>query len=105
MTVEIVDEADRQAIIMALADLSLARPGWESYLRTMTERYFQDVEMFDKFRTLHADLVQPHGDITSPRPACRWCAEGNPRVQSAVSVKHVHTNTPVGRVVCTALDS
>lgn len=34
--------------------------------------------------------------------ACRWCAEGNPRVQSSVSGVFVHTDTPVGRVLCDA---
>lgn len=31
---------------------------------------------------------------------CRYCDEGNPRVQSSVSEQFVHTDTPVGRVVC-----
>jgi hypothetical protein len=32
---------------------------------------------------------------------CKWCQEGNPRVQSSISSSFVHTDTPVGRVVCT----
>jgi phage FluMu protein Com len=37
---------------------------------------------------------------------CPWCAEGNPRVRSSVEpTAFVHTDTPVGRVVCTAKDS
>lgn len=32
---------------------------------------------------------------------CRYCDEGNPRVPSSVSDKFVHTDTPMGRVVCT----
>jgi hypothetical protein len=32
--------------------------------------------------------------------ACPWCADGNPRVRSSVSEAFVHTDTPVGRVVC-----
>jgi hypothetical protein len=31
---------------------------------------------------------------------CRWCAEGNPRIPSSVSDVFVHTDTPVGRVLC-----
>ena len=33
---------------------------------------------------------------------CPWCAENNPRVRSSVNESsHVHTDTPVGRQVCT----
>ncbi len=32
--------------------------------------------------------------------ACRYCDEGNPRVRSSVSERFVHTDTPIGRVVC-----
>jgi hypothetical protein len=32
--------------------------------------------------------------------ACPWCEEGNPRIASSVSDALVHTDTPVGRVVC-----
>jgi hypothetical protein len=31
---------------------------------------------------------------------CVWCDEGNPAVVSSVSEAFVHTNTPVGRVIC-----
>jgi hypothetical protein len=31
---------------------------------------------------------------------CRWCNEGNPRCQSSVTERLVHTDTPVGRVMC-----
>ena len=34
------------------------------------------------------------------RCLCGWCNEGNPRCQSSVSEKLVHTDTPIGRVVC-----
>jgi hypothetical protein len=37
----------------------------------------------------------PEGEI-----GCRWCDEGNPVIRSSVSEAYVHTNTPVGRVVC-----
>lgn len=66
-----VDEADRQAIIMALAGLALRRPGWNQYLRGIAEQ-FRDVEMFDEFKRLNADLVKPDGDIITPRGAPRW---------------------------------
>ncbi|MGH8100708.1 MAG: hypothetical protein ACREIW_05380 [Chthoniobacterales bacterium] len=33
---------------------------------------------------------------------CPWCKENNPRVRSSVNESsHVHTDTPVGRRVCT----
>jgi hypothetical protein len=31
---------------------------------------------------------------------CTWCAEGFARVRSSVSANFIHTDTPVGRVVC-----
>lgn len=64
MTVEI-ESVDHQAIMMGLADLSLARPGWEDFLREIAGK-FRGVAMFNEFRRLHADLIKPHGDITRP---------------------------------------
>ena len=57
MTVEI-ESVDHQAIMMALAGLSLRRPGMEEFLREIAGK-FQGVEMFDEFRRLNADLVKP----------------------------------------------
>lgn len=34
---------------------------------------------------------------------CDQCAAGNPSVPSSVSLAHVHTYTPLGRVLCRAL--
>jgi hypothetical protein len=42
-----------------------------------------------------AQLAQVEGAIT-----CSWCAEGFARVRSSVSSNFIHTDTPVGRVVC-----
>ena len=36
---------------------------------------------------------------------CRWCAEGNPRVPSSVSEAMVHTDTPLGRVICSLVST
>jgi len=44
-----IPEADRQAIVLALARLSTSRPGWNEYLRTIADR-FSAAEMFDDFR-------------------------------------------------------
>lgn len=45
-TVEL-EEADRQAIVLALAKLTFTRPGWRWYLRTIAER-LSAVTMFDE---------------------------------------------------------
>lgn len=31
---------------------------------------------------------------------CQWCNMGNPRCQSSVSDRWIHTDTPVGRITC-----
>jgi hypothetical protein len=35
---------------------------------------------------------------------CKWCEEGNLRVRSSVTERYVHTDTPIGRVLCGAGD-
>lgn len=58
-----IDQADRDAVLLALAILSLDRPGWETYLREVAGKLFYDdprvlasqVEAFDKFRELNSD--------------------------------------------------
>lgn len=44
------------------------------------------------------DPTQPH--VIDSFGYCMWCRSGNPRVRSSVSEAFVHTDTPVGRVVC-----
>lgn len=44
-----IPEEDRSAILLALADLSLARPGWFNYLRGIAET-LDGGTMFDGFR-------------------------------------------------------
>ncbi len=44
----------------------------------------------------------PAHPLRLPTLSCRYCAEGNPRVRSSVSEAYVHTDTPIGRVVCKA---
>jgi hypothetical protein len=61
-----LDHADRDAVILALAILSLDRPGWLQYLRGIAGAIFFDdprvlaaqVETFDEFRRLNADRWQ-----------------------------------------------
>lgn len=33
---------------------------------------------------------------------CQWCAAANPRIRSSVTDHFIHTDTPVGRQVCTS---
>ncbi len=50
--------ADRDAVLLALAWLSLDRPGWFEYLRGMAAKVGGDVvgrAAFDEFRRLNAD--------------------------------------------------
>lgn len=57
MTVEIT-EGDRQVILLALAELSIARPGWvnmlgEIALKMDNKRADGNAEMFENFRENH----------------------------------------------------
>jgi hypothetical protein len=45
-----IDEFDRQAILLAIAKLSIERPGWLYYLGTIAEK-FSGREMFEGFRS------------------------------------------------------
>jgi hypothetical protein len=45
-----LDESQRQAVLLALAQLSISRPGWLIMLREIAEQ-FCGASMFDKFRT------------------------------------------------------
>ena len=53
---EMIDESDRQATLLALAELALSRPGWGQYLRGIAEK-LQGVEMFDGFKRTSADRI------------------------------------------------
>jgi hypothetical protein len=50
-------DADRQAMLLALAILSLDRPGWLEYLRGVAREYFDHdgVPVFEELRRLNAD--------------------------------------------------
>ena len=49
-----LEEADRQAVLLALAILALTRPGWQHYLGTIADE-LQGRDLFDTFRGLNAD--------------------------------------------------
>lgn len=51
-----IDESDRQMIILALAVLSLQRPGYEYYNGEIAEK-FSGREMFGKLREYNQDIT------------------------------------------------
>lgn len=65
----LLDESDRQAILLALAVLALQRPGWDTYLGEIAKR-FHGREMWRQFKTYNADRV--------PRRK-RWFSRRGPR--------------------------
>lgn len=53
-------QADRMACLLALAILSLDRPGWHNYLRGVAREMFDgQVEEFEELRRLNADRWAP----------------------------------------------
>lgn len=58
-------EAQRQMILLALAELALSRPGWENSIREIARHYDGDqLEMFEGFKKSNADRVkQTHGAL------------------------------------------
>jgi hypothetical protein len=53
-----IDEADRQAIVLALALTALLRPGWDSYLESVATKLWGATE-FAEFKRANADQVRP----------------------------------------------
>jgi hypothetical protein len=48
-----VEEGERQMLLLALAELAKARPGWEDALGDLSKK-FSGFEMFEQFRTMEA---------------------------------------------------
>ena len=48
MTFEL-EEEDRQAVLLAIAELALSRPGWDDMLRRIA-RKFSGEAMFEQFK-------------------------------------------------------
>ena len=52
-----LDEGDRQLVLMALAHLSVERPGWDDALHRIAMKIDNDAvgrpQMYDDFRKLH----------------------------------------------------
>ncbi len=56
-------EEQRQAILLALAELALSRPGWDYMLGEIAAE-LKGVEMFQEFKRLNADRVKySHGPL------------------------------------------
>jgi len=51
-------EESRQTILLAIAELSLRRPGWLYHLGQIADE-FDGREMFDGFRETSADIIDP----------------------------------------------
>lgn len=57
-----VSEEERQMILLALAELSLRRPGWLDALGRVADT-FHGREMFDGFRETSADIISPTASV------------------------------------------
>lgn len=57
MLVELSQE-ERQATMLALAELALSRPGWDDLLRGIAAKYC-GVQLFEEFKQLNRDRVPP----------------------------------------------
>lgn len=62
------DEADRQMLLLAIAELGLRRPGWGWTLRCLATRLLDHNE-FDGFQKSSADIVNP----AHPQLCPGWC--------------------------------
>jgi hypothetical protein len=61
-----MDSADLQLVCLALAELSLRRPGWLSATRLLAIK-FGGVYLFDQFRVSSARFVsETHDDASYP---------------------------------------
>lgn len=56
------DYSERHATVLALAVLSLQRPGWLDYLGRIAEERFDGRELFDDFRKLQLDKAAVDGE-------------------------------------------
>jgi hypothetical protein len=54
------EESDRQAVLLALAELALSRPGWNDMLRRIATTLAGE-GLYDEFKRLNADQGPPEG--------------------------------------------
>ncbi len=57
-----LEESERQAVILALAELSIARPGWVRMIEDIARKMdnvdqYGNAQMFERFRRNHSDPV------------------------------------------------
>jgi hypothetical protein len=69
-------ESDRQAIVLALAELALRRPGWDQYLSGIADR-MQGREMYDRFKETSASVIQAtlDGHIATLYSFLHWLSQ------------------------------
>jgi len=64
-----MDAADKQAVVLALAELALRRPGWQTYLRELAAEFGTEAPtMFDNFQQYSRDAVPAIETIATPFP-------------------------------------
>ena len=69
----VLDEGERQMVVMALAKLALQRPGWDVALWEIAER-ISDREMYEAFRgTLRGTAKKRSRTEPLPVVECRVC--------------------------------
>jgi hypothetical protein len=83
-----IEEGDRQLILLALAKLSLSRPGWHPACTSRVAKIFRGLEMYEEFRAhghdphpslLMGGTAKPVGGPIMVMPnlnVCAFCAEG-----------------------------
>ena len=58
-----IDESQRQALLLALAQLSLDRPGFDYMLWELAQKWElglpREKSMYERFRKLHEDRIRP----------------------------------------------
>jgi ribosomal protein L37E len=67
-----IEEGDRQCIVLALAKLSLSRPGWHPACLSRIAKMLGGGEMYDKFRSFGPD----YGGVINSDPfriTCLTC--------------------------------
>jgi len=67
-----LDEAERQLVLMALAHLSIARPGWDDALNRIARKIDTNqagrAALYDAFREQHRPAVAQEGRATPADP-------------------------------------
>lgn len=71
-----LSEEDRQAVLLALAALSVERPGWLDYLQRIARRIDPELSMFEGFRKLRSpEPAGPIGAVAGETEVCDRCGD------------------------------